>query len=105
MKLKLILVSRDEERLDWEESEHEPVRTLKKKLQTELFDASTDHLRLLCGGRELEDGKLLRDALHGVREPVALHVVAVKSTKATKPAKATKTEEKLSLCSQLCIIQ
>ena len=99
MQLKLILVSRDGERRDYESAADDLVKSLKKKLQSEIFSEDIDHLRLLCGGRELEDGKLLRDALHGLKEPVILHVVAVKS--AGRSASKSSTP---SLCSQLCII-
>ena len=113
MKLKLILVSKDGERRDWEENGEESVRNLKRKVQAALFTEEIDHLRLLCGGRELyEEGKLLRDALHGVAEPIALHVVAVKSVKPNKSSggifgssKTGSDASTTSLCSQLCIIQ
>ncbi len=103
--MKLILVSRDGERRDWEEGEETQVRVLKRKMQSALFTEETDHLRLLCGGRELEDGAALRDALQGAREPVALHVVAVKCQKPSKRSSESSGESNKSLCSHLCIIQ
>jgi hypothetical protein len=106
MKFKLILVSRDGDRRDWDEGEGEQIRTFKRKLQQSLFEADTDHLRLLCAGRELEDGKTLGDALKGVKEPIALHVVSVRTNKSSiQMKKSSSSVHGNSLCSHLCIIQ
>ncbi len=100
MKLRLILVSKDGERKEWEGGETEQVRTLKSRLKMTLFsDEEVDHLRLLYAGRELEDSRCLNDALQGAKEPIALHVVAVKLN--SKSLASSKS----SLCNNLCIIQ
>ena len=107
MKLKLILVAREGERRDWDEAEGEQIRLLKSRIQSALFDQEVDHLRLLCCGRELEDGKTLKDALHGTKEPVVLHVVAVKTSSTRKQVNTSAQDSQGGgfRCGNLCIIQ
>jgi hypothetical protein len=107
VQLRLIFVSSDEKR-DWEVDGRDTVGKLKLRIRQECFAGDQQRqLRLLAGGRELENGRCLNESFSQTASPVAVHVVSTfgLNKKDEETAKEPVGANISTPCSRWCSIQ